>query len=62
MAELARGRTVLLISHRFSTVRQADHIVVVEDGRVVEQGDHDELMAHGETYAELYALQASAYR
>ena len=60
--ELARGRSVLLISHRFSTVRSADKIYVLEDGRVIEAGSHDELVAHGGRYAELFDLQASAYR
>jgi ATP-binding cassette subfamily B protein len=53
--ELTRGRTTLLISHRFSTVRMADHIVVLEHGRVVEQGPHGALVAAGGTYARLYA-------
>lgn len=55
------GRTVLLISHRFSTVRTADRIVVLREGRVVEQGRHEELMLLGGLYAELFALQAMAY-
>ncbi len=59
--ELCAGRAVLLISHRFSTVRSADRIYVMADGRVVEQGTHDELMAAGALYAELFTLQASAY-
>ncbi|MFT2016518.1 ATP-binding cassette domain-containing protein [Streptomyces sp. 796.1] len=57
----ADGRVTLLISHRFSTVRMADLIVVLKDGRVVESGDHGELMAGKGLYAELYALQAGAY-
>jgi ATP-binding cassette subfamily B protein len=52
----------LLVSHRFSTVRMADLILVVEDGRVVERGDHLGLMAAGGRYAELYGLQARGYR
>lgn len=56
------GAITLLISHRFSTVRDADLIVVVEDGRIAETGTHDELVAAGGTYAELYGLQAHAYR
>ena len=56
------GAVVLLVSHRFSTVRMADHIVVLDGGRIVEQGAHDELMAAGGLYAELYGIQARAYR
>lgn len=55
------GRSALVVSHRFSTVRTADRIYVLESGRVVEQGDHDALMALGGRYAELFRLQASAY-
>ncbi|MGZ0146595.1 ABC transporter ATP-binding protein [Kribbella sp. WER1] len=58
----ADGRITLLISHRFSTVRSADLIVVLEDGRVTERGTHAELLADGGTYAELYSLQAAGYR
>ena len=58
---LAHGRSVLLISHRFSSVRSADRIFVLRQGELVEQGDHDELMRLGGLYAELFALQASAY-
>ncbi len=59
--ELYQGRTVLLISHRFSTVRAADRIFVLEQGRVVEQGNHEQLMARRGLYAELFTLQANAY-
>jgi ATP-binding cassette subfamily B protein len=55
------GAITLLVSHRFSTVRMADLIVVVEDGTVTQTGTHDELVAAGGTYADLYALQARAY-
>ena len=58
---LCRGRSVLLISHRFSSVRSADRIYVLDEGRVAESGSHDQLMALGGRYAELFTLQASAY-
>jgi ATP-binding cassette, subfamily B, bacterial len=58
---LCRGRSVLLISHRFSSVRSADRIYVLDEGRVAESGSHGELMALGGRYAELFTLQASAY-
>jgi ATP-binding cassette subfamily B protein len=56
------GRITLLISHRFSTVRMADKIVVLDGARVVEQGSHEELMGRGGLYSELYGIQARAYR
>jgi ATP-binding cassette subfamily B protein len=56
------GRITILVSHRFSTVRMADLIVVLDGARVVEVGTHDELMARGGSYAELYGIQAAAYR
>ena len=58
---LFRGRSVLLISHRFSSVRSADRIYVLKHGEVVEQGSHDDLMAQKGVYAELFTLQAAAY-
>jgi ATP-binding cassette subfamily B protein len=61
MRQLARGRSVLLVSHRFSSVRSADRIYVLEAGRMVEHGDHDSLMANNNLYAELFTLQAEAY-
>jgi ABC-type multidrug transport system fused ATPase/permease subunit len=59
---LLSGRTVLLISHRFSSVRSADRIYVLQSGRIVEEGTHDELMSENGVYAELFTLQAAAYR
>ena len=56
------GRSVLLISHRFSTARSADRIYVLDSGSVVESGTHSELLARGGTYAELFTLQASLYQ
>lgn len=59
---LMEKQTAILISHRFSTVRMADHIVVLHEGRIVEQGTHDELVTRGERYAQLFALQAAGYQ
>lgn len=61
-AELTAGKTALFISHRFSTVRMADRIVVLEDGAVVEEGSHQQLVHFGGRYAEMFALQAASYR
>jgi ATP-binding cassette subfamily B protein len=61
-AELMRGRMAVIISHRFSTVRMADRIVVLDEGRVVEEGSHADLVAREGLYAELFALQAEGYR
>jgi ATP-binding cassette, subfamily B, bacterial len=59
---LAEGHTVVLVSHRFSSVRAADRILVLEGGRIVEQGGHESLLAHGGLYAELFRIQAEGYR
>jgi ATP-binding cassette subfamily B protein len=58
---LAEGRAVVLISHRFSTVRSADRIHILDAGRIVESGTHDELVALGGRYARMYEVQARAY-
>jgi len=60
--QLVAGRTALLISHRFSTVRMADHVLVLDGGGVLEAGSHDQLIAIGGRYAELYEMQAGGYR
>jgi ATP-binding cassette subfamily B protein len=59
--ELARGKTTILVSHRFSTVRQADRIAVLAKGRIVEEGSHDELIDRGERYAQMFSLQAAHF-
>jgi ATP-binding cassette, subfamily B, bacterial len=61
-ADLSRGKMALLISHRFSTVRSSDRIVVLEDGQIYEEGTHEQLVAHGGRYASLFELQAASYR
>ena len=61
-AELTGGKMALFISHRFSTVRMADRIVVLSDGRISEDGSHEQLMALGGQYAEMFELQAASYR
>jgi ATP-binding cassette subfamily B protein len=61
-AELTRDRMAVLISHRFSTVRMADRILVLADGRIQEQGTHEQLVSLGGRYAELFELQAAGYR
>ena len=60
--ELVRGKTALIISHRFSTVRMADQIVVLDEGRIIEAGSHAALVAQGGHYATLYEMQAGRYR
>jgi ATP-binding cassette subfamily B protein len=61
-AELTTEKMALFISHRFSTVRMADRIVVLENGRIAEEGDHDTLTSLGGRYAEMFELQAASYR
>ncbi len=61
-AELTRGKMALLISHRFSTVKMADRILVLEAGQIAEQGDHEELLLRRGRYAEMFELQAASYR
>jgi ATP-binding cassette subfamily B protein len=61
-SELTRDRMAVLISHRFSTVRMADRILVLESGRIIEQGSHQQLLTHAGRYAELFEMQAAGYR
>jgi ATP-binding cassette subfamily B protein len=61
-SELTAGKMAVLISHRFSTVRMADRILVLRGGELVEEGTHAELVARGGLYAELFGLQAAGYR
>jgi ATP-binding cassette subfamily B protein len=61
-AELTRGKTTLLISHRFSTVRMADRILVLEGGRLRDEGSHEELMRQDGRYAQMFRLQAEGFR
>jgi ATP-binding cassette subfamily B protein len=61
-SELTRERMAILISHRFSTVRMADRILVLADGSIQEQGTHEQLLSLGGRYAELFELQAAGYR
>ncbi|TSC77598.1 MAG: ABC transporter-like protein [Parcubacteria group bacterium Gr01-1014_33] len=62
LEELPKDHTVILISHRFSTVRHADQIVVIENGMITEQGTHDDLISRAGTYMRLFSLQARGYR
>ena len=60
-AALTEGRTVVFVSHRFSTVRMVDMIAVIENGRVSESGSHDDLIAQDGKYAHMYRAQAARY-
>ena len=60
--QLAEDQTAIIISHRFSTVRMADRIYVLENGKISENGTHDELIRHGGTYAHMFETQAQYYR
>ena len=62
LKKLPKDRTVILISHRFSTVRHADRIIILDGGVITESGSHEELMAHNGTYAKLFRLQAEGYK
>ncbi|CSC23499.1 RTX toxin, partial [Vibrio cholerae] len=57
MASIARGRTVITIAHRLSTVRDCDRIIVLHQGTIVEQGSHQQLLAYGKQYKQLWQLQ-----
>ena len=61
MQNIARGRTVLIIAHRLSTVRRASRIITIDRGRLVEDGNHDELLHRGGRYAQLHRLQAGLH-
>ena len=61
MMEASKDKTVIFISHRLSTTRHADRIIMMEKGRIVERGSHDELMSKGGKYAEMFRLQAEKY-
>ena len=62
LTDQAEGQMTLLISHRFSTVRMADEIVVLDGGRIIERGDHAQLMAEEGRYARMFSLQAKGYQ
>ncbi len=60
--KLSENRISIIISHRFSTVRMADHIIVLESGRIQEEGSHEQLLQAGGQYASLFKLQAKGYQ
>jgi ATP-binding cassette subfamily B protein len=60
--KLQDNKTVIIISHRFSTVRNADRILVLNSGKIIEEGDHQQLLAKDGVYAELFNLQAKGYK
>ena len=62
LPDVLSGKAILFVSHRFSTLRQAEHIIVIDQGRVIEEGSHEELMFKKGRYAELFTLQAKAYQ
>jgi ATP-binding cassette subfamily B protein len=61
-SQLVEGRMALIISHRFSTVRMADRIIVLQDGAIIEEGSHDQLLDKRGLYSELFTLQAEGYK
>ena len=61
LAKLLEGRTGVMIAHRLATIRGADRIIVLQDGRIVEMGNHDELMAENGLYFKLYSLNYSSF-
>ncbi len=62
LPEAMKGKTVIFVSHRFSTLRRANRILLLESGKITEDGSHEALLAHGKTYARLFALQAKMYQ
>ena len=62
MLKICEGRTSFIIAHRLSTIRDSDRIILIEDGRIAEQGSHDELIALGGKYADMYHTQSGKLR